>query len=160
MIINSQVKNSERKAPGERLNWGSWIVLSFVLFTLFIGALVTICVRQDIGLVSPDYYRQELDYQKQIERKQNAEGLHTRPQFAVIKNQLTVSYSNFKQVKVGELKLLRPSDARLDQTFNIQSTDDGIQTFDISTQQHGMYKVSLTWTMSGKEYFVEETIYF
>ena len=44
------------------MNWGTWIALSFVLFALFIGALVVVCVRQDINLVALDYYKQEIDY--------------------------------------------------------------------------------------------------
>jgi hypothetical protein len=40
------------------MNWGKWIIVSFVLFAGFIGTLVTVCVRQDISLVSKDYYKE------------------------------------------------------------------------------------------------------
>ena len=141
------------------MNFGKWIVVAFVLFALFIGTLVTVCVREDVSLVAPDYYKQELAYQKQIERKQNANELSTLPKIEFVNNKLSVSYKDFNQVAKGELKLFRPSDARLDQTFNVHSTDESVQTFDITIPQRGMYKASLTWTMAGKEYFVEETIF-
>lgn len=141
------------------MNWGKWIVVAFVLFTLFIGTLVTICVREDVSLVAPDYYKQELDYQHQIERSQNGAQLATKPEITISNNQLQVSYANFSQVEKGELKLFRPSDARLDKIYSLASSNGSTQTFDISTQQRGMYKASLSWTMDGKEYFLEETIY-
>jgi hypothetical protein len=143
----------------EDMNWGKSIVVVFVAFALFIGTLVTVCVRQDVSLVAPDYYKQELDYQNQIERLQNAAALSSKPAITVSSNQLQVSYVNFSQVEKGELKLFRPSDAKLDKTFSLQATNNSIQTFDITAQQSGMYKASIRWTMDGKEYFMEETIY-
>ena len=53
------------------MNWGKWIIVSFVLFAAFIGILVVICVRQDISLVSKNYYQEELAYQQQIDRMNN-----------------------------------------------------------------------------------------
>ena len=141
------------------MNFGKWILVSFIGFALFIGTLVTVCVRQDINLVSSDYYKQELAYQKQIERKQNANSLSSLPKIEFVNNKITVSYKDFNQVANGELKLLRPSDARLDQTFNVHSTNDTVQIFEINIPKSGMYKASFTWTMGDKEYFVEETIY-
>jgi len=141
------------------MNWGKGIVVSFIVFALFIGTLVTVCMRQEVSLVAPDYYKQELAYQKQIERRQNAGSLPMRPKIEFVNNKITVSYPDFKNIANGKLKLFRPSDARLDQSFIISSSTDSVQTFEINLPQRGMYKASLTWTMAGKEYFVEETIY-
>ena len=141
------------------MNWGKSIVVVFVAFALFIGTLVTVCIRQDVSLVAPDYYKQELAYQTQIERKQNTNGLQVRPQIVASDGKLTLTYSDFSKVTNGELKLFRPSDARLDQTFQVQSTTNLSQTFEIKIPKQGMYKASMNWTMDGKEYFVEETIY-
>ena len=50
------------------MNWGKSIVLSFVLFAAFIVTLVTVCLRQDISLVSKEYYKEELQYENQLTR--------------------------------------------------------------------------------------------
>jgi hypothetical protein len=141
------------------MNWGKWIFVSFVGFALFIGTLVTVCVREDISLVTPDYYKQELVYQQHMERKQNADALPERPKIGVDQNKISVTFSDFSKVTGGELKLFRPSDARLDQTFNIQPSTATTQTFDINLPQRGLYKASVSWAMNGKEYFTEETLY-
>jgi hypothetical protein len=141
------------------MNWGKWIAVSFVLFALFIGVLVTVCVRQDINLVATDYYKQELDYQNQIDRNRNAQELMVRPQIVIANNAVQVSFKDFNQVKSGELKLFRPSNPASDVTFELKTTTDTLQAFDLQTRQRGMYKAQLKWSMNNKEYYLEETVY-
>jgi len=141
------------------MNWGKWIVVSFVLFAVFIGVLVTVCVRQDISLVSNDYYKQELDYQNQINRTTNTQELSVRPQIAVVNNAVQISFKDFNNVRGGELKLFRPSDAAYDITFELKTTADTLQVFNLQATHKGMYKAQLKWSMNDKEYYLEETIY-
>ena len=141
------------------MNWGKGIVLSFVLFALFIGVLVTICVRQDVSLVATDYYKQELDYQQQIDRSVNTDQLEIKPEISIVNNSLQVYYRNFSAVQTGELKLFRPSNAASDMVFEIKATPDTLQVFDLSAQQEGMYKARLKWSMNDKEYYLEEVVY-
>ena len=49
------------------MNFGSWITVAFVLFAGLIISLVVVCVRQDVSLVSADYYQQEIKYQSRID---------------------------------------------------------------------------------------------
>jgi hypothetical protein len=141
------------------MNWGKWIVVSFILFAVFIGVLVAVCVRQDINLVADDYYKQELDYQKQIERLNNAHALAVKPVISVANSSLQISFKDFNRIKQGELTLFRPSDASADLKFEMKITADTIQSFDIRMSPKGMYKAQLKWSMDEKEYYFEETIY-
>ena len=141
------------------MNWGKWITVSFILFAVFIGVLVTVCVRQNINLVSTDYYKQELDYQNQIERNNNTQALLLKPQIAIANNAVQVSFKDFNTVKNGELKLFRPSDSAFDVTFELKPTTDTLQIFSLNNMQKGMYKAQLKWAMNDKEYYLEETIF-
>lgn len=141
------------------MNWGKWIAVSFVLFAIFIGVLVTVCVRQDINLVSTDYYKQELDYQNQIDRNRNAQDLMVKPLIKIENNAVQVSFKDFNHVESGELKLFRPSNPDYDVTFELKTTADTLQAFDLQTRQRGMYKAQLKWSMNNKEYYLEETVY-
>ena len=141
------------------MNWGNGIILSFGTFALFIGTLVTVCVRQDVNLVAPDYYKQELDYQKQIERQRNAAELVSKPDMAVQNNFLNITFDDFKQIEKGEVKLFRPSNPAFDKSFVISSSPDSLQQFDISAQPSGMYKASMKWSAGGKEFYFEKVIY-
>ena len=141
------------------MDCGKGIVLSFVLFALFIGALVTVCVRQDVNLVAQDYYKQELDYQNQIERHRNALALVSKPDIGVQNNFLNITFADFSRIESGEVKLFRPSNPDFDKSFVLSSTRDSLQQFDISAQPTGMYKASMKWSMDGKEFYFEKVIY-
>lgn len=140
------------------MNFGKWIVVSFVLFALFIGALVTLCIREDISLVSKDYYKEELDYQQQIKRLNNTEMLKQKPIIKFIDQVgLKVTWEAKTKIEKGELKLFCPSNASLDKTFDLQSANE--QIFEMRSLKKGMYRVKLLWSMDGKGYYYEEEIF-
>jgi hypothetical protein len=141
------------------MNFGKWIVVAFILFAFFIGTLVTVCVKQDINLVSRNYYNDELGYQDQIVRINNAEGLVQKPVISKVGDALQVAFASNVTITKGEIKLFCPSDPEMDKTFTLSLDPGNSQTFDISTNKPGMYKAKLLWTMDGKEYFVEKIIY-
>ena len=70
-----------------------WVISAFVLFGLFIGSLVVICVREDVNLVSKDYYQQELNHQAKIIQQENANQLAEKPQLAFENNAVKVLLS-------------------------------------------------------------------
>jgi hypothetical protein len=141
------------------MNWGKWIIVAFVLFAGFIATLVTVCMRQDVNLVSKDYYKEELAYQNQIVRINNARGLEQKPEIKFTGDLLEISFARFNELNHGEVKLFRPSSPDMDRTFKLKNSSENIQRFNISGIQEGMYKVKVTWTMGGKEYYIENIIY-
>jgi hypothetical protein len=141
------------------MNWGKSIILAFILFAGFIAALVTVCVREDISLVTKDYYKEELAYQQQIERITNSANLLTKPAIVLEnKNVLKITYSDFARVEKGTLKLFRPSDPAMDKQFEIENSTGTAQYFSMEGMQAGMYRARVQWTMDGKEFYLEEII--
>jgi hypothetical protein len=143
-----------------KMNWGNWIFVSFVLFAGFIATLVTVCVREDISLVSKDYYQKELVYQDQIGRIENASLLAVKPSIKVIgEHALQISFDQFHRIEKGELQLFRPSDAAMDKNFHIEASNTQKQFFSTETMQKGMYRARMVWTMGEKEFYIEEVIF-
>jgi hypothetical protein len=140
------------------MNFGKWIVVAFVLFAGFIATLVTVCMRQDIPLVTKEYYQEELKYQEQIVREQNTQQLAEKPDVTISENALKIQYAALSQVEGGELKLFRPSDPRLDQVFAIERSSGTSQTFQIENAEPGLYRARLTWQQQGREYFFEKIV--
>lgn len=132
-------------------------MVSFVLFTVFIAALVTVCVRQDISLVRPDYYQEELMHQRKMTLIQNAKTLEALPVISVTENFLTVSFPDFDKVDKGEIQLLRPSDVKLDRKFALRAGEKE-QQFPLGVWSKGLYRASMQWTMEGKEFYYERII--
>lgn len=140
------------------MNFGKGIVLAFVFFALFIGTLVFICIKQDINLVSPTYYQEELMHSQKMIQMANTRDLSQEPIITVTDNTVEVDFQQFGDLEGGELKLVRPSDAKLDQKFSLHASPESRQQFTMQRWERGLYRASMTWTMNGKEYYVEKLI--
>jgi hypothetical protein len=131
------------------MNFGNWIVVSFVLFAAFIGTLVAVCLREDISLVSKDYYQEELVYQDQINRLNNVAALKEKPVIKVVDHMVQIEFNQFYSME----------NAKMDRKFLVKSSGDPIQFFKLDPLQKGMHRAKLQWEMNGKEFFLEEVIY-
>jgi hypothetical protein len=140
------------------MNWGKSIIIAFVLFAAFIATLVVVCVRQDISLVSKDYYKEELLYQEQIHRLNNTSELREKPVITIVGSSLRLQFSQFDKVESGELKLFCPSNSEMDKDFKLESRQQSSQIFSLQGLQSGMYRAKLLWKMDGKEFYQEEII--
>ena len=142
------------------MNWGKSIVLSFILFAAFIGTLVTVCLRQDISLVSKDYYKEELQYENQLTRLKNVSQLASKPVIKVLENKtIQITFDRFADMEKGELRLFRPSDSSKDKKYSLVPTSKATQEFPTTDLTPGMYRAKMQWTMNGKEFFLEEVIF-
>ncbi len=139
------------------MNIGKWIIVAYVLFAGFIATLVTVCMRQDVNLVSADYYKKELAYQDQIDRMERTAGLKIKPVIHVAGYTIHIAFDSTKLIQQGTLELFSPSNPKMDRTFNLE-TDSHEYDKDVSTLLPGMYRLKLNWTMEGKEYYQEAII--
>ncbi len=141
------------------MNWGKSIILAFVLFAAFIATLVTVCLRQDISLVTREYYKEELNYQAQINRIAHTTMLSEKPSIQVESGDIIkVRYVDFPSLERGELHLFRPSDPEMDKEFDLRSSAGELQYFSIAGMEKGMYRARMKWTMNGKEFYIEQMI--
>jgi hypothetical protein len=140
------------------MNWGKGIVISFIFFALFIGVLVTVCVKQEVSLVSKNYYSEELNYQNQIDQLSNYAQLAIKPVVNVRNGVGELNYADLPRIQSGKLDLYRPSDPGMDRSFDILPTTDSTMRFDVSNLQPGKYNVNFTWSMNGREYLSQLVI--
>jgi hypothetical protein len=140
------------------MNWGKWIVVAFVLFAGFIATLVTVCMRQEISLVSKDYYREELAYQEQILRLNNARQLDKKPTIQKAGMFLSIDFEQLNEIETGKLKLFSPSDPKKDRIYTLETSEKTQQLIPIDDVAKGMYRAQMQWMMNGKEYFIETIV--
>jgi|GEM_PF-1874027 nitrogen fixation protein FixH len=131
-----------------------WVIGAFIFFALFIGTLSAICLRQDLGLVSPNYYQDELVHQNKMNQQQNMLALKEEPVILLEKERVSISFSSFANLEKGEIRLARPSNSKLDLRFELKNQTD--QSFNLARSEKGLYRVSLKWSMHGKEYYYEK----
>jgi len=141
------------------MNWGKWIVVSFVLFTAFIGVIVAISMRQDVNLVSKRYYQDELMYQQMLDRKNNTEQLLEKPDITIVDQAyLRIQFPEAKLIEQGEVQLFRPSSEKLDQRFKLSSSTDSVQVIPVPNLKPGAYRIKMLWTMEGEDYYLEKFV--
>jgi hypothetical protein len=139
------------------MDWGKGILLTIIAFVGFILTLVVISVRQDdIHLVTENYYEKEIKYQDQIDRETSAAGLDR--EVLVFDSQSKSMVLDLPVGAKGNLQLFRPSDARLDQALSLDIREEGKTTVSLDKLKSGYWKVQLTWTENGTDFYQEKKI--
>jgi len=145
-----------------KFSWGIGIVIAILLFTSFIGVLVTISMRQkDIYLVSEDYYEQQLKYEEIISGKKNTQLLPGRPLLKV--NSLGEILIDFSETQLSDfrnitLTIFRPSDSHHDRSYKFHELTNPILAIPAYPLKAGKWIVKLSWYSEEKFYYWERTL--
>ena len=155
--------NPDQKTPRPTRNpWPIAIIAYFIAFFSFTVGLVVWAVHQKVDLVSPNYYDDEIAFQKRIDDVKRTEP---------VRGMVSVVYDTAAQtviIKVpdvrhridtkGSVQFYRPSDERLDRTVPLALDSSGEQMFDAKVLANGLWKVHLQWVESGKDYYFDQTL--
>ena len=141
----------------------SWSVKITILYLGFVGiiiSLVVICFGHKTELVYKDYYARELQFQKQIDADNNATLLETPIQHQVNgKNiHITLPQELMNNDLEGKVHFMRPSDSRLDKEITLKPEPNGLVLIDGSQMADGVYKMQISLTSAGKNYYKEAVI--
>ena len=147
-----------------KLNWGGAIVIVMALFMIFILQYVyrTITMDEyDHHLVSEDYYKDELFYQKEIDKIKNANEL---PQNLKVENTaegLTLIFPESMELAniSGKVYLQRPSDERIDFEKELNLTENKLVIKD-ERLVRGKWNVKVDWKYNKEEYMLKESIFY
>lgn len=140
-------------------NWGTGIVVSFVLFCSFIIYIVVQAFQLDVDLVSENYYKDELNYQQRINDRANLESSGLSVKTNQTAELLAFSFpSDFKGAQ-GEIHFYHPSREIFDKHFVLALDSENVQNVRKSELVKGRYKIKMNWTAGGKSYFQEDEIF-
>ena len=147
-----------------KINWGTGIVIGFVLFIGFIMFMVvTMLTDKDFNhdLVTKDYYKQELVYQEEIDAEKNGMLLSENVSIKNDKDGITVTFPknlDYKHIK-GNVSFYRPSNKKLDFDFPIVLSSNKLLIPD-NRLLEGRWGIKVDWTYEGVRYlFKEKTTY-
>lgn len=132
------------------------IILSFGLFMTFILVLVVKTYHINTELVSDNYYQQELDYQKQINKMQHTKSVTHQWQ----DHDLVLLFpEDSNQAITGKIEFYRPADASKDLAIPIQLNNVGEQRFRRELFAKGLYKMKVDWATTSGAYYYEHDLY-
>ncbi|HEX2787623.1 MAG TPA: FixH family protein [Ignavibacteria bacterium] len=140
------------------MNWGKKIILVYAIFILGIASLVFISMRQNIDLVTDNYYEKELKYQEQIDKKKRTQSLKESIMITKINSDLHISFPSDAIPKSGEVTFYRPSDDSEDKIFLLKENEKE-QIISLNNFSSGLWKVVIYWRTNGTEYLNEEIFY-
>ncbi len=145
-----------------KINWGTGIVIAFVLFIAFIMYFVinmNVNKKYDHDLVTEDYYEQELLHQNEIDKVDNAKELKENVSWKKTDDGILISFPkdlDYKNI-TGKVFLYRPSNKKLDSEINI-SLSDHYLLIPKTRLLDGRWNIKVDWKYDGKSYLYKESI--
>jgi len=145
-----------------KINWGTGIVLAFIVFISFILFFVvrmSMDNRANHDLVTENYYRAELGYQNEIDAENNAHvnevdlRLETTEEGIKLIFPNTLSIENIK----GTVSLYRPSNKHLDFDLPISLSQDYLLIPD-NRLLDGRWDIKVSWEYQEDPYLYKKKI--
>lgn len=158
------LNTSENASSGTfRINWGTGIVIAFVLFIGFIMYFVLTVQsnsKYDNELVVEEYYKHDAHFGDEMIRIQNAHDLKQKPSIAYTSNGIVVVFpKNFISKKIkGNVAFYRPSNKKMDFVVPI-SLSESTLLIPKKSLIEGLWDINMEWQYDGKSYLTKETIY-
>ena len=152
------------QSKGISLNWGTGIVISFVLFMSFILYFVIkvqSSSKYNNELVVEEYYKKDAHFETEMMQIQNAHDLAQQPQILVNAQGISVVFpKQFDPAKMnGTVSLYRPSNKKLDFEIPISTSSSTLLIPDTSLIG-GQWDITLSWEYEGKSYLSKHNIYY
>ncbi|WP_114781577.1 FixH family protein [Botryobacter ruber] len=141
--------------------WPYAIVAALLLFMGYIAYFVYKAMRQDVDLVSKDYYEQEIKYQDHIntvDRTKAVGDVKVEYNAAAQTILLQLPESLKGENLSGKINLFRPSDDKLDQELPLQPGRDLSQLIEAENLEKGLWKVRISFSAGNEKYYTEESI--
>lgn len=147
-----------------RLSWGTGIVIAMVSFMIFILSFVykSIAMKEyQHELVSEDYYHDELHYQEEIDKLNNALVLEKDIVLKNSKEGVTISFPQeiSEQSITGTIFFQRLSNEKLDFSETIQLTNHN-QLISSDKIVSGKWIVKVDWKAGDDEYLFKDSWFY
>lgn len=145
-----------------KINWGTAIVIAFVAFIAFILYFVinmSTDDKYDHDLVVEDYYKQELQFQSDIDKETNARKLATNISWKKTAEGIVITFPeqmDFEAIK-GSVFLYRPSNKQLDFETPISLSDHNLLIPD-KRLLDGRWNIKVDWTSNNTAYLYKKEI--
>lgn len=139
------------------MDWGKGIVLTIIGFIVIVMTMVVISIRMDgIELVTDNYYEEEIKYQDRIDEETLTMALER--EVLIYESETKSVMLDLPLGATGILNLFRPSERALDQEIAVEIKDLGKKKVSIDHLKPGYWRIQLSWTENGQNYYQEKKI--
>ena len=146
-----------------KFNWGHGITIFLIIFVLTTISVVVLISTDDAynhELVSEHYYEDELKYQEEIDKVNNASTLSAQVIYRVSKDGVTLTFpSDFDFNKAsGIIKMDRPSKKILDFKMDLNLDENHQQLIPAEKVIQGKWIMVIDWKVGDQEYMYKAKI--
>lgn len=143
-----------------KISWPTGIVIALSAFIIFILSFVYKAVfvpGYDHHLVSDDYYKDEMNYQQEIDKLNKAAALNEDVTLTKVAEGLLIKFpKEFDPEKIGgTISFQRPSNEKIDFQLPIKLTTDDYLISENNLAQ-GIWNVKIEWTYNNNTYLFKE----
>ena len=145
-----------------KLNWGTSIVIAiiaFIGFIMFFVIKMSTNDKYDHDLVVEDYYQQELQYQDEIDKVNNASTLSEEISYQKTEEGLVLSFpKEIDPEKIeGKVFLIRPSNKQLDFEMPISLSNHNLLIPD-NRLLDGRWNMKIEWKEGDTNYVYKSAL--
>lgn len=145
-----------------KLNWGTGIVIAFVGFISFIMYFVITMNTDkalDHDLVTEDYYKEELEFQNDIDKEKNSKSLAENITWEKTENGIILKFPESLEINsiTGKVFLYRPSNKQFDFETDISLSNHNLLIPDKGLLD-GRWNIKVDWQYNGKSYLYKKEI--
>jgi len=147
-----------------KFNWGTGIFIALALFMIFILSFVykTLFIEKyEHQLVSENYYKDELHYQEEIDKMNNANLLPENVSLTNTNEGIIIHFPedmDFNKIK-GKVNFLRRSNEKLDFKRNIDLKSNSMLIED-NILVTGKWEIKVDWQYEDEEYLLKESWFY
>ena len=138
-------------------NWGHKLTFGFIAFAGMIVYMVVQSMNTRYELVSNEYYKDELQYQRVIDGASRANQLSSKATVTQQNDELVIQLPAEMQQKTitGSLWFYNATDSKKDKKLALQVNGKAAQTIDSKLFIPGTYTAKLSWESNGENYYSE-----
>ena len=139
------------------MNWGKGLTIAIIAFMSFILYMViTLMTKGNADLVSEDYYKKEIEYEKEITALKNSENTTEKVTINDKGEFIVFQFPTTKEIDNIEIHLLRPNNDKADLTFSEKDTKNVM--IEKKKLEKGIYKASIRYNSEGQPFLQKEEL--
>lgn len=145
-----------------KLNWGTGIVIAFLCFISFIMYFVinmSTNKSYEHDLVTEDYYKQELEFQNEINHEKNAKALTKNLSWQKTTSGIVINFPDNLNANAisGDVFLYRPSNKKFDFSLPITLNAHKL-TIPKDKLLEGRWDIKVKWKHNNTSYLFKDKI--
>jgi hypothetical protein len=142
-----------------RWHWGFGLAAVYTAFAAGTTGVALFAMRQQVDLVSADYYARSLDHDAHLAAIERTLALGDGVRVGLVGRTLDLSWPAERARPIaGTVTLYRPSSAAADRTIGITPDAAGTMRVPLADLPAGRWTVQLAWQAAGLTYYLEREV--